>query len=62
MLLLLFIVLSVPIGGFAVWLAWKAHRAGKRNAMLAMGWLAVLSFVTALLTSGWMYALWQRHG
>jgi len=62
MLLLLFILLSVPIGGFAIWFAWKAHRAGKRNVTLAMGWLALLSLATALLTAGWLYAIWQRHG
>ncbi len=62
MLLLLFLLLSLPIGCFALWFAWKAHRVGKRNVVLAMGWLALISFGTALLCAGWAYAMWLRGG
>ncbi len=57
MLLLLFLLLSLPIGCFALWFAWKAHRVGKRNVVLAMGWLALISFGTALLCAAWAYSM-----
>jgi len=62
MLLFLFILLSLPIGCFALWFGWKAHQAGKRNVVFAMGWLALISFGMAVLSAGWAYAMWSRGG
>jgi len=55
MLLALFFLLSIPIGCFAIWFGWKAYQVGKKSTALAMGWIALLSFGTALLAAGWGY-------
>lgn len=55
MFLAIFLMFSIPIGCFSLWVAWQAYRAGKRHVMLAMGWVALLSFISALLAGGWGY-------
>ncbi|ATX80985.1 hypothetical protein Ga0123462_0106 [Mariprofundus ferrinatatus] len=55
MLLAIFLIFSIPVGCFASWFAWHAHKAGRRNIVLAMGWVALLSFGSALLIGGWSY-------
>ncbi len=61
MLLLIFIMFSLPLTAFAIWFGWKAHQAGKPHAVRAMAWLATLGLLTSLVFGFWVYALWA-HG
>lgn len=60
MLLLIFIMFSLPLTMFAIWFGWKAHQAGKPHAVRAMAWLAAISLLTSLAFGFWLYAVWMR--
>jgi len=55
MLLVLFLLLSIPIGCFCTWFAWKAHQVGRPMVVRGMLFMAFLSFASALLVGGWSY-------
>lgn len=49
MFMMLFILLSIPLGIFSGWFAWKAWHVGKMNVVWAMTLLSVVSFATAII-------------
>jgi len=53
--MLLFVLLSIPLGCFCLWFGWKAWRVGRRDVVVTMGILAFFCFATALLSIGWAY-------
>jgi len=55
MLLVIFLLLSIPIGCFCTWFAWKAHQVGRKKVMHGMLLVAFFSFASALLFGGWSY-------
>lgn len=56
-MLLIFLLISIPMGCFCLWFAWKAHNVGKKHAVYAMSWVAFLCFGSALLFGGWAYIM-----
>jgi len=52
-ILLLFILMSVPLGCFCAWFAWKAYKVGRMDVVKTMSVLAICCFLTALLAGGW---------
>jgi len=52
-ILMLFILLSVPIGCFCAWFAWKAWKVGRMDVVKTMAVLALCCFATAALAGGW---------
>ncbi len=48
MFMLLFILISVPIGIFSAWFAWKAWKVERMNVVRAMALLSAFSFATAI--------------
>jgi len=55
MLLVIFLLLSIPIGCFCTWFAWKAHQVGRKKVVSGMLLMAFFSFASALLVGGWSY-------
>jgi hypothetical protein len=53
--MLLFVVLSVPLGCFCLWFAWQAKKVGRRDMVITMSVIAFLCFATALLAGAWTY-------
>ena len=54
MLLLLFMLLSVPIGGFCAWFAYRAFKVGQRDTGITFSALAVACLAVACLAGGWL--------
>ncbi|PIP02700.1 MAG: hypothetical protein COW18_00445 [Zetaproteobacteria bacterium CG12_big_fil_rev_8_21_14_0_65_54_13] len=61
MLVILFLLLSIPIGLFAAWFAWQAYKVDKRGAAWGMCGLSLLSFSSAAIVLVWVYALALRQ-
>jgi len=61
MLVILFLLFSIPIGLFAAWFAWQAFKVKKRRAAWGMFWLSLLSFSSAAMLLVWVYALTLRQ-
>jgi ABC-type Fe3+ transport system permease subunit len=59
MLLMLFILLSIPIGGFCAWFAYRAHKVGKRSTAISFSGMALACFATAGLFGG--FAIMVLH-
>ncbi|TLS67009.1 hypothetical protein FE236_03880 [Mariprofundus erugo] len=57
MIIVLFLLFSIPIGLFSGWFAWKAFRVGKRRVGWGMCWLSLFSFASALVVALWVYAV-----
>jgi len=55
MLLVIFLILSIPIGCFCLWFAWKAHQVGRKKVVNGMLLMALFSFAAALLVGSWSY-------
>jgi len=55
MLLVIFLLLSIPIGCFCLWFAWKAHQVRRKRVVHGMLLMAFFSFASALLVGGWAY-------
>jgi len=55
MLLVFFLLLSIPIGCFCLWFAWKAHQVGRKQVVRGMLIMAFISFASAFLFGGWGY-------
>ncbi len=55
MLLLIFVALSVPIGCFCAWFAWRAMKVGKKGAAATFSGLSLFSFLTAAIAGGWSF-------
>ncbi|MDX8405578.1 MAG: hypothetical protein R8K50_05440 [Mariprofundus sp.] len=60
MLIILFMLLSIPIGLFTAWLAWRAFKVDKPGAGWSMAWLSLLSFFSAAIVAVWIYAMAVR--
>jgi len=60
MLLILFMLLSVPIGGFCGWVAYRAYKVGKRDTAIAFSGLAVACFAVAGVVGAWALLVLQR--
>jgi len=60
MLVILFLLFSIPIGVFAAWFAWQAFKVDKRGAGWGMSGLSLLSFASAAMLLVWVYALAVR--
>ena len=54
MLLLLFMLLSVPIGGFCAWFAYRAFRIGRRDTGITFSVLALACLLAAGAGGGWL--------
>jgi ABC-type Fe3+ transport system permease subunit len=52
MLLMLFVLLSVPLGGFCAWFAYRAYKVGRRSTAVTFTGLALACLVTAGLVGG----------
>lgn len=57
MVLVVFALLSVPLGIFFSWFAWKAWKVGRMDVVKTMSALAAISFATALMITGWLLLL-----
>ncbi len=55
MILMLFILLSVPLGLFATWFAWRAWKVERMNVVYGMSFLAFFCFATAIIVSIWIW-------
>jgi hypothetical protein len=53
MLLTLFVLLSIPIGVFCAWFAYRAFKVGRRSTAITFSGLALACFATAGLVGGW---------
>lgn len=60
MLLIFFALLSLPIGGFCGWVAYRAYRVGKRDTAIAFSGLAVASFAVAGVAGSLTFLVLQR--
>ncbi|HXH71972.1 MAG TPA: hypothetical protein VNI58_04070 [Mariprofundaceae bacterium] len=60
MVLVVFALLSVPLGIFFSWFAWKAWKIRRMDVVKTMVALAAICFVTALLIAGWFLLLAER--
>ncbi len=54
MLFLLFMLLSVPIGGFCAWFAYRAFRIGRRETGMTFSVLALACLLAAGAGGGWL--------
>ena len=54
MLLLLFLLLSLPIGGFCAWFAYRAFKVGRRQTCVSFGVIAAACLLTAGTFGGWL--------
>jgi len=52
-ILMLFVLMSVPLGCFCCWFAWQAWKVGRMDVVKTMAVLAICCFITALLAGGW---------
>jgi len=50
-------MLSIPIGCFCLWFAWKAHQVGRSTVVRGMLLMAFISFALGLLFGGWGYII-----
>jgi len=57
MLVILLMLLSIPIGIFTAWFAWRAFKVGKSQAGWSMAWLSIFSFLSAAMVAFWVYAI-----
>jgi len=57
MLVILFMILSIPIGLFTAWFSWRAFKVGKTQAGWSMAWLSAFSFFSAAIVTIWVYAM-----
>ncbi|WP_167632274.1 hypothetical protein [Mariprofundus ferrooxydans] len=57
MLVMLFLLFSIPIGIFTAWFAWQAFKVGKRGAAWGMSGLSLVCFTSAAVLLTWIYAL-----
>jgi len=55
MVLMLFILLSVPMGVFCAWFAWNAWKVGRMNVVYGMSFFSFCCFATAIIVSGWAW-------
>jgi len=55
MMLVIFLLFSIPIGLFASWFGWKAYHVGRKKIVFAMAWIAFLCFGSVLLFGSWAY-------
>ncbi|HXH64763.1 MAG TPA: hypothetical protein VNH42_04540 [Mariprofundaceae bacterium] len=60
MLTFTFVMLSIPIGVFCAWFAYRAFRIGRRSTAITFSGLALVCFATAGLVGGWI-ALVLHH-
>jgi len=60
MLLTLFVLFSVPIGGFCGWIAYRAYKVGKRDTAIAFSGLALACFAVAGVVGTWALLVLQR--
>ncbi len=56
MMLLLALTLSLPLGCFLAWFAWRARKVGRMDAARSMGWLAAALLLTGGGVGAWLFA------
>jgi len=61
MVLLLFMLFSVPIGGFCAWFAWRAFRIGRRETGITFSVLALACLLAAGTGGGWLLMLLEAR-
>ena len=60
MLLMLFALFSIPIGGFCGWFAFRAYKVGKRDTAITFSGLALACFAVAGLVGTWALLIFHR--
>ncbi len=56
MMLLAGLALSLPIGLFLAWFAWRARRVGRLDAARSMAWLSAVFLLTGGGLGAWLFA------
>ncbi|MDX8407725.1 MAG: hypothetical protein R8L58_04995 [Mariprofundaceae bacterium] len=59
MVLMLFILLSVPMAAFFAWFAWRAWKVGRMNVVRAMSFLSFCCLATAITVGIWAWLALQ---